>query len=274
MPAPSTTSESSATSNAWSATARILADAHRNDTRLSTFPSHAPTTLEQAYALQRSILDALSNAPGGAVAGWKIGCTSEIARNIMGAAEPIFGPVLASRLHANGAHVSTGDNALRAVETEIALELNATLSPRDTAYTLDEVRHAIAAVYPAFEVVNKRLPGDLSADLLWIVADFSANQALVLGPRMPFDPALSLSELKASVQVNAQPPVGADASRALGGPDHALTWFVNAASNANISLARGQIITTGLISELIVASPGDRIHAKFEHIGEVSMTID
>jgi len=256
--------------NQWSTPAAALAGAHRAQTRLNDYPEPAPASEEDAYALQ----DELQHQLAETVAGWKIGCTSELAREIMGASSPIYGPVLASRIHRSGAHIDTGANALRAVETEIALELGAPFKPRAQAYGIGDIRSGIAAVYPAFEIVNKRLPGDLSKDLHWIIADFSANQALVLGPRTPYSPAIALDQLELSVSVNSQAPIRGEAARAYGGPDVALTWFVNAVTARGHTLAGGTIVTTGLISELIHANPGDHVTASAQDLGSVDVVID
>ncbi|MCY4065560.1 MAG: hypothetical protein OXF57_04245, partial [Rhodospirillaceae bacterium] len=52
-------------------------------------PAHAPRTVDDGYAVQ-SIVIRRCERP---VAGWKIGCTSRLAQEMLGIPEPFFGPV-------------------------------------------------------------------------------------------------------------------------------------------------------------------------------------
>jgi 2-keto-4-pentenoate hydratase len=249
--------------------AAALARARIDNVRLAEYPGAAPATIDEALEIQ----DAMVAWLGDTVVGWKIGCTSDVAQKALGADGPFFGPIIATRCFDSGATVATAPTALRIVESEVALKLARPLGPRDAEYGIAEVLAAVGSVHPALELVNRRAPGGLAEGLTWNIADCGVNDAFILGPGVTDIAAIDFSGLTATVEVNGRLRSSGTGSNALGGADRALTWLVNDFRTRGRTLAAGAVVTTGLITEIFTASPGDRVEAVFEGLGTVSVVI-
>ncbi len=113
---------------------------------------------------------------GERVGGWKIGMTSGASRNAMGDGVRPFGFVLASRIFTSGAELDLELLCRGQVENELCMEMGAPLGAGATA---EDARAAVAAVAPAFEINQKRLPPNVAAGLR--VADNLSNWGIVTG---------------------------------------------------------------------------------------------
>ena len=62
-----------------------------------------------------------------------------------------------------------------------------------------------------------------------------------------------------------------DGSNVLGDPRVALAWLVNELSGLGITLAAGQVVTTGTCAAPIPVGPGDTVTADFGALGKVNL---
>lgn len=251
------------------ATGQLLAKARLNAERLDDYPCPTPTSLDEAYAIQDAMIEAMQLP----IAGWKIGCTSQAARTALGIDEPISGPIFETFVSPGPAAVPVGENDLRIVEAEIGLRLKRDLGPRDTAYTKADVLDAIATVHPMFEVANKRLPGSQKEAAVWIVADGAINQAIIFGNGIPFDADMDLANETVKVIVDGVQATDGIGSNALGGPLEVLVWIANHLSDRGIGLKANDLVSTGLICDLLQPDQGATIVAEFSTIGTLSLKL-
>lgn len=250
-------------------TARILAEARTNGIRLESYPVDEPTNLKDAYEVQMHLIEAMP-AP---VTGWKVGFTSETARKAAFISEPLSGPLFENSIHEDGSTVKIKKNDFLLLEAEIGFTLGANLGPRQNPYEREDVIKAIQSIHPIFELVNKRLPGTLKETPEWITADSTINQAIVRGPAVAYDPSMQLSAETVSVAVNGKKRSDGIGSNAMGDPVTVLVWLANHARERGITMKKGNLIATGLISDLIQCEPGDHIRADFANLGTVSMSL-
>lgn len=96
----------------------------------------------------------VSRVLGWPTRGYKVGCTSLRAQQLLGTDRPFHAPLFAPRVFDTSAHLP-GD--VRVVEPEIAFVMRAELAPRAQPYGVDEVFAAVSTVHAAFEVVCPRL---------------------------------------------------------------------------------------------------------------------
>ncbi len=246
--------------------AKQLSSARLNFQKLVDYPGPDPTSLAEAIALQ----DQMVTEMDADVVGWKIGCTSEVARQALGAKEPFFGPLLRERFYSSGQDVPTSDQSLRIVETEVAIKLKAPLPPKTEPYSLDEVVSAIGSLCPALEVVNRRAPGSLSDGLFWNVADGGVNDAIVLGHETLETAGFDFAGCKAEAFVNGISKSEGHGSNALGGAHMSLHWLANEFSRLNRTLEKDHIVTTGLVTEIFSVSLGDEVRSEIQGLGVVS----
>ena len=210
---------------------------------------------------------------GDEVVGWKIGCTSETAQKALGADGPFFGPLLKGRRYENGAIVKTGAAALRIVEAEIAVTLGRDFSPRDEEYSTEEVMEGISTVHPSLEIIDRRLPGGLDQGLFWNVADGGVNDAVVLGSGSGPMEADDYAQIAVSVAVNGNQRSTGVGSNALGGAHLAVLWLANEFRRRNRTLRSGQVVTTGLTTEIFTVAPGEHVRAEFTTLGVLEATV-
>jgi 2-keto-4-pentenoate hydratase len=246
--------------------AKSLAEGRRSGHKMKAYPGDAPETKRQALDLQQAVYEALGWQP----IGWKIACTSRRAQLALKTDGPFPGRLFSERQFSSGQQVPTEADNFRVTEPEIVFRMGRSLSPRVQPYDTDEVLAAVDAVHPGLEIVNPRLPKGFDDVVGWYIADGALNDAIVIGP-----PSRPLSRddyagIKAVAQRNGTVVGTGVGANALAGPDIVLTWLANDLSARGLVLEAGSIVTTGVITEMFSADPGDEITATFAGVGEVS----
>lgn len=235
--------------------------------KLGSYPGPVPATKAAAFAIQSRVKERI----GWTQAGWKIGCTSERAQQALKTDGPFPGPVYRERLYASGVDLETHATNSRVTEPEIAFTLAADLAARGRSYGVDDVLAAVASVHPAIEIVNPRLPKGFDDAVEWYIADGALNHALVLGEGVK--PLLrdAYAAIKASVSVNGRARYSGTGANALGGPEQALTWLANDLITKGLHLKAGDVVTTGVITEVFSCEIGDEVTADYEWLGKVEV---
>jgi 2-keto-4-pentenoate hydratase len=221
--------------------------------------------MKEAFAIQTAVRERI----GWRHAGWKIGCTSEKAQKALKTDGPFPGPIYAERLYRSGDSVPTLAQNSRTTEPEIAFTMARDLPERGKVYSVDEVLAAVASVHPAIEIVNPRLPGGFSDPVEWYVADGGLSHALVLGEGVAPLPRESYARTAVHVTVNGAFKSNGIGANALGGPERALTWLANDLIAKGTLLRAGDVVTTGVVTDVFDTAIGDRVEASFEGLGTV-----
>src|SRR6185503_9557920 len=202
--------------------------------------------------------------------GWKIACTSKRAQQALKTDGPFPGRLFLERQFSSGQHVPTEEDNFRVTEPEIVFRIGCTLPPRERPYDTDEVLAAVDAVHPGLEVVNPRLPKGFDDVVGWYIADGALNDAIVIGPPSRPLPRQDYARVEAVAQRNGTQVGTGVGANAPAGPEIVLTWLTNDLSARGLALESGSIVTTGVITEMFSAKPGDEITASFAGIGTVS----
>ncbi len=132
---------------------------------------------------------------------------------------------------------------------------------------------AVDTAHPSLEIIDRRLPGGFADGVLWHVADCGLNDALVLGPGSGGVPGTVLPGIAVEARVNGKTVGTGSGCNALNGPHLALQWIANTFSTLGRTLEAGQIITTGLLTEVFSVEPGDEVEAVYAGLGSVSAKI-
>jgi 2-keto-4-pentenoate hydratase len=246
--------------------AKALAEGRRSGHKMKAYPGLAPDTKAEALALQQEVYKELGWQP----VGWKIACTSKRAQQALKTDGPFPGRLFLERQFSSGQHVPTEEDNFRVTEPEIVFRIARTLPPRERPYDTDEVLAAVDAVHPGLEVVNPRLPKGFDDVVGWYIADGALNDAIVIGPPSRPLPRRDYARVKAFAQRNGTQVGSGVGANALAGPEIVLTWLTNDLSARGLALEAGSIVTTGVITEMFSAKPGDEITASFAGIGTVS----
>jgi len=177
--------------------AQLIATARRNRTRLASLPADlAPQDLAEGYRIQRALHDLLL-PQAGAMAGYKIGCTSAVMQQYLGIPHPCGGGMFENGVHDSGARLDAGDYVRVGVECEIAVRLGADLPPSGAPFDAAHVATAVEACLAAIEIVDDRWVDYKTVDTPSLVADDFFNAACVLGTPVTDWRALDLPAITA-----------------------------------------------------------------------------
>lgn len=245
------------------ALAEDLVRARRSGQRIRALPADlAPATAEEAYAVQEAVIRRL----GVAVAGWKVGAPDPTGT-------PSAAPLFADLVAPSPARFPAGPDSLRGVEAEIALRLGRDLPARAAPYDEDEAWAAVDTLHVAIELLDSRYVDRKAAGEFAALADNLTNGG--------FCYALAVRDWR-GVDFLRQPAElvvdGETAARAVGGnpaghPRRLLAWLANHCAVRGRPLARGQIVTTGSHTGLVIAPPGATVTARFTGLGEGTLTL-
>ncbi len=229
---------------------------------------HAPETLLDAYAIQDRVVESL----GGRTAGWKIGCTNEIARQQLSVEEPFRGRVFETGIHDSPAELSVSDTFMRVVETELAFRLSRDVPFRDGPYTAETIAPAVAELVPSLEIVDSVWEDWESVGAHHLIADNACHAALVLGTPSPDWRDLDLAAYEVSVAMNGGEALRGKGANVLGHPFNALAWLANDLASLGRELKAGEIVSTGVLTGLLFAEAGDSVTADYGRFGTVAVS--
>jgi 2-oxo-3-hexenedioate decarboxylase len=231
-------------------------------------PSARPQGLDtaRAYAVGER-LRALRVARGERPVGWKIGFTNRSIWQRYGVWQPMWAPVwdtTTELLPGAEATLSLAGLCQPRLEPEIAFGL--ARAPRP-GMSLDALRGCIDWVAHAFEVVHTHFDGwRFSAPDT--AADFALHGRLCVGPRVAVAdwPALGadLAALQVELLCDGEVKDRGQGAIVLDGPLSALRAMVEAmaATTPHWTIAAGDVVTTGTITDAWPLVPGQRWHTR------------
>jgi 2-keto-4-pentenoate hydratase len=248
--------------------AELLLAARGERRALEAIPADCrPADPDEGYRVQ----DAFVALAGKAVAGFKIGATSPRAQAFLEVEEPFAGCVLQGDLHDSPARLPARDFIFRLIEPEFAFRLGRDLPPRAQGYTREDVAAAVAALHPAIELVTSGLQDWRHQGAASLIADNGVDGGLVLGPACADWRGLDLPRHAVTLRVNGEVAGSGVGGNALGDPLTALAWLVDHRLRRGLGLAAGQVVTTGVVTELVELEAGDEAVADFGPLGEVRL---
>jgi 2-keto-4-pentenoate hydratase len=131
----------------------------------------------------------------------------------------------------------------------------------------------VATVHPSIEIVNPRLPKGFNDVVEWYVADGGLSHALVLGSGVKPLARSDYARITNRISINGISKYTGIASNALGGPELALTWLANNLIASGLFLREGDVVTTGVITDVFETQIGDFVKASYDLIGDVSVQL-
>jgi 2-keto-4-pentenoate hydratase len=244
--------------------ARFMLDAHDKGAPYQNLPPEiAPATMDEAYAAQEALAKLL--APRfGAVAGLKIAVATKVMQELMGIDHPLGGIIFAKRVHASPAVVRLADHTNVVVEFELAVRLGRDLPQAQEPWTTETVKSAIAAVMPAFELIEDRNAVYKQTDALSLIVDNCWNAGIVLGAEVAYA-GTSLNGIVGHLAIN-----GRDTHHgATDGPLDTLAFVANLAAERGRPLAAGMVVITGSVIPTLPIAAGDRFVFGLDGLGSV-----
>jgi len=247
--------------------ARALTDARINGTRLHDLGKFAPRNVSDAHKIAERHAELLDYA----VAGWKVGCTSAEAMQILNSPEPFAGRVFAGDVLTSG-EVGFSDLVEPSVECEFAFFLGSDLPSGKLDYTAAEVKAATKSVAPALEIVDSRFYDMTSVGYLSLIADSGVNAGAVIGEPVPVDHVPELRSINVRCDIDGEEVSSGSGADILGDPWMALEWVAKHLAESGMALRAGQFVLSGTCTGLARVELGSTVRADFGDFGEVSFT--
>jgi 2-keto-4-pentenoate hydratase len=223
----------------------------------------ASLSVGDAYEVQRRVI-AARVAGGEKVVGYKVGCTSRAIRRQFGLTEPICGRVIAPHVFHGNTVLNWHDYVCCAVEPEFVFVIG-----KDLPNGIEDERalvEAIDSVSPGIEVHNYKFWFG-KPTLQELVASNGIHAGLVIGTETVLPSGLDLDMEGVGIFKNGELAVSGIGAEILGGPLKSLRWLANHLIRRGEHLQAGQIVIPGSAVELVAVEPGDRVAARFTHIG-------
>lgn len=225
-------------------------------------------SLEEAYAVQQLVVETRI-AAGEQAAGYKVGCTSREIRRQFGLDEPICGRVMHPHVYQGNATLNWNEFYHPAVEPEFVLMIGQDLS--DEVAEDEPLDHAVAYVSPGIEIHNYHWWFGRPT-LQELIASNGIHACLVVGDQKLRPKHFDWDMEGVGLFRNGHLAVSGIGAEIMGGPMKALRWLVNHLATRGDVLRAGQLVIPGSPVKLITVEPGDRVCARFAHIGEVEVT--
>ena len=157
------------------------------------------------------------------------------------------------------------------IECEIAVRMGADLPARAGGHTPETVAPAIAAVMPAFELIEDRNADYGALDAFSLVADNAWNAGNVLGAPLSGWQDIDLRAVRGTLRVNGGIEGEGKGADALGSPLAAVAWLADRLAAQGKALERDMLVMTGSIVKTYFPNPGDRMVFSAEGLGEAVM---
>ena len=221
-------------------------------------------SLDEAYRIQLALIERRC-AQGERQIGWKVGLTSKAIQQQFGFHEPCFGCILETR---PSGHVFAAGELIRpGFETELCLRLGRPLAGEVSP---EEVREAVAVVYPSFEITETR--GD-PGQIALMLADNAQQRSVVLGEPVALTQGLRLDQVEARVELNGNIVATGVGAAVLDHPLNSVAWLAHKLGEYGRSLQAGEVVVTGSLVRQFPLAPGDRAWASFSDIGTVEVRV-
>ena len=252
--------------------ARWLDQEHQNQANFKNFSNQfGLLTHEDAYEVQ----DALEKLWlwKGKLAGYKLALTSKPIQALFGVDTPMRGNIFSKTVLYGNQKISITDYVHLGVEFELAVEIGEDFGANCKEMNVSDCMSKVAAVYPAFELIDDRNADYSTVDLISATADNSWNGSNILGNRQRNFKHLDFDNNLVTKSVNKKKEKSITGA-ALENPFNSVLWIANSISKFGKELRKGQIIMTGSTFATYFPNKGDKILYEVEGIGKISIEIE
>ena len=232
---------------------------------LPNYPGEFPDTLDAAYRIQ----DAAIAAWGKPVLGWKVGRINPPLDARYGA-DRLAGPIFAQAVGGDSPEMPVFGEGFAAGEAEFLLRIGSTPPAGQAQFSLEEAADLIDAVHIGIEIASSPLGSINRLGPVAVISDFGNNNGLVVGPAIADWRASGFEQWPVTTWIDG---VEAGTGRASAFPDGAIgaaRFLFELMAKRGIALTPGQWISSGAVSGVHVAAPGQTVEARFGDFGSLS----
>ena len=230
-----------------------------------------PKTDKEAYAVQDELVKHLRRHYSSSIVGYKIGCTSQGAQNLLNTEGPLFGQMLSSHLFESPFVLDTQTYSMIVIEPEFGFQIARDV-PR-AQYDADSIQPFIRSVMPSIEVVHHRLENWDKFNAPLTIADNAIHGCWIHG-----EPALDWQRIDYETHAvklfaNNELVSQGNASIALGSPLNVLAWLANTLPAYGHQLKKDDYVTTGVCMSVYEARAREHVMADFGTLGKIDLRL-
>jgi 2-keto-4-pentenoate hydratase len=262
----------SLSSDALRQSAQIIAAARTSLQPLPALPPQLiPSSIEDGYRIQSEVHRLLAPELG-PLAGYKIGCTSDVMQKYLAIPHPCAGGFHARAAHQSGVVLNAAAYLRVGVECEIAVRLARDLVPAGAPFTSDAVAGSIECYFPAIEIVDDRYVKWETLGAPTLIADDFFAAGIVLGRPVARSAVPDLLQVQGRTLINGRETGTGTGADVLGHPHIALAWLANHLASQGTALRAGEIVMTGSLVKTVWLQAGDETTMEFFGLGNVQVT--
>jgi 2-keto-4-pentenoate hydratase len=251
--------------------ANELLDMRASRRVVSDLPLHLrPQTLAEAYAIQDRVVAGLVAQTGGRSIGFKAACTNEIAQAALQIDRPVYGRLMTQSTSPSGTTLPADQFIHRVVEAEFAFRLGADVEPVAGGHTPATIAEHIDALIPGIEIVDYRFES-WAVGALRVAADNAIHGWWIRGEPVTDWRGHDLAASAVSVTRNGELITTGSGAAVLGHPLNVMAWLADELPRFGSRLRRGDVVTTGVATDVFEAGAGDSCVADFGPFGTVTV---
>ncbi len=238
-------------------------------------PDLRPDDLAAAYAIQAELVGRLAS-DGERAIGYKCACTSEIAQQALQIDRPVFGRLLSTTTSDSGVELAADIFTHRVVEAEYGIRIGGDVPEHggpgpDGGHTIESIADHVDAVIPSIEIVDYRY-ADWSIGALAVAADNAIHGWWIRGEPVTDWRHLDLIDAEVTVRTGGEVTTTGSGANVLGHPLAVLAWLADELPRFGRRLRAGDLVTTGVVTDVFEADGGDSITAEFAGLGSVAVS--
>jgi 2-keto-4-pentenoate hydratase len=232
-----------------------------------------PGTLTDAYAIQARVVAALVAQAAGRCIGFKVACTNDIAQAALQIDRPVFGRLMSQSTSPSGTTLPADHFSHRVVEAEFAFRVGSDVEPVAGGHTPATIAEHLDAVIPGIEIVDYRFES-WAVGALRVAADNAIHGWWLRGDPVTDWRGHDLAASTVSVTTNGEVVTTGSGAAVLGHPLNVMAWLADELPTFGFRLRCGDVVTTGVATDVFEAGAGDTCVADFGPFGTVAVAFD
>jgi 2-keto-4-pentenoate hydratase len=161
---------------------------------------------------------------------------------------------------------------MRLIEAEFSFQLAEDLLREGAPYDRESVADAVTAILPSIELVDTRYTVWTEVSLPSLISDNGCNSGWVRGKAIETWRHIDLASHEVCLRVNGEEKLSGSGAAVLGHPLNSLVWLANTLCEQGKQLKAGDLVSTGVCTDIYLAEPGDHIVADFGMLGTAEVS--
>jgi len=242
-------------------------------------PISEPLSVAQAYEIQFACTQAASADES--ILGYKIGATSNETLDILGLEQPFFGPLYKSAFATTDGlkdrlqlPLFTQHKPRVEAEFVASMKNDVARGNGNADIVINDILNHIDWVAPGLEIVASRFKDAPEKPGCLAIADFGANQHMIVGQPYGDWQELDLNSHPVKLEITNQPEVNGHSGMSIfGNPLEFVCWLLNQPAMHSNGLRAGQLVSCGTCTGAPFIDVGDRITADYGALGRLAIEI-